>query len=194
LRRNLTKYILILALFTMVLSFLMSCSGERDVGFTEQTPGEIQQPVPQEAAAGAQAVGQSEMWRVELLSAEMTQSLITTRAALQYGGGVLETTSEVLPAAGHSFLLMGFIIEKTGVGRAAFSWNDAHIVDSEGNVFFRHPNDTFLTHLNIPRLRAVDMVFGSEYGYVCFEIPYGAEGLRFVADNGNIVLDVTVDV
>ena len=136
--------------------------------------------------------GESEMWRVELLSAEMTESLITTRAALQYGGGVLETTNEVLPAAGYRFLLMGFLIEKTGVGRAAFSWSDAHIVDSEGNAFFRHPNDTFLTHLNIPRLRGVDMVFGSEYGYVCFEIPHGAEGLRFVADNGNIILNVVV--
>jgi len=136
------------------------------------------------------SIGESEMWRVELLSADMTDSLITTRAALQYGGGVLETTNEVLPASGHYFLLMGLIVEKIGVGRAAFSWNDAHIIDSEGNVFYRHPNDTFLTHLNIPRLRGTDMVFGSEYGYVCFEIPHGAEGLQFVADEGRIVLDV----
>ena len=137
--------------------------------------------------------GESEMWRVKLLSAEVTSSLTTTRAALQYGGGVLVTTNEVLPERGYSFLLMGLTIEKTGIGRASFSWSDAHVADSGGNVFFRHPNDTFLTHLNIPRLRGTDMVFGHEYGYVCFEIPIGATGLRFIADEGNIVIDIAVE-
>ncbi|MCL2391235.1 MAG: hypothetical protein FWC66_01340 [Oscillospiraceae bacterium] len=144
--------------------------------------------MPNEPSENHVSVGMSEMWSVEVLSAEQTESLTTTMAALQYGGGILETTNEVLPQSGYRFLLIGLIVEKTGTGRASFSWNDAHIIDNKGNVFFRHPNDTFLTHLNIPRFRGVDMVFGSEYGYVCFEIPIDSEGLKFIADNGSIVI------
>ena len=57
----------------------------------------------------------------------------------------------------------------------------------------RHPNDTFLANLDIPRIRGTDIVLGLEYGFVCFEIPKGAEGLRFVADEGNIFIKVNVD-
>ena len=192
-----TSLIIILLLTAFLISACAQPQTERNVG-TEtayaNTAAEIKSDDIKEQQQNHESeqirIGESEMWRVKLLSADMTSSLITTRAALQYGGGVLETTNEVLPSSGHYFLLMGLIVEKIGVGRAAFSWDDAHITDSYGNIFFRHPNDTFLTHLNIPRLRGVDMVFGSEYGYVCFEIPHGAEGLQLVADEGRIVLDV----
>ncbi|MCL2366512.1 MAG: hypothetical protein FWC75_05620 [Oscillospiraceae bacterium] len=189
-------WVLILFVFTVV--WITACddaqSGAphgRDEMTTDESvsaPSSVDGASPDTYAA----VAQSEMWRVELVTAELTQSLTTTKVALQYGGGVLETTSELMPSSGYNFLILGLIIEKTGVGRAAFSWGDAHVVDREGNIFFRHPNDTFLTHLNIPRLRGTDMVFGEEYGYVCFEIPFGSEGLRFVADEGNIVLDLSL--
>ena len=84
------------------------------------------------------------------------------------------------------FLLLELDIEKVGIGRAFLSWSDAHVLDAEGNVYYRHPNDTFLANLNIPRIRGTDIVLGLEYGFVCFEIPKGSEGLRFVADEGNI--------
>jgi len=111
-------------------------------------------------------------------------------AAVQYGGGILETTSEVIPESGFVFLLLELTIEKTGTGRASFSWSDAHILDKEGNIYYRHPNDTFLANLNIPRIRGTDIVFGTEYGYVCFEILINAEGLKLVADEGSIVIEV----
>jgi len=180
--------VIILLLVLSVIALVSSCSANgRDA---DNSTG---QNIDLTSAANSSSeetlsIGESEMWRVEILSAEMTESLITTMAALQYGGGILETTNEVLPKSGYRFLLMGLIIEKTGVGRASFSWSDAHIVDSEGNIFYRHPNDTFLTHLNIPRFRGVDMVFGSEYGYVCFEIPISSEGLTFIADEGKITI------
>ena len=135
-------------------------------------------------------VTRSDMWRVELHSAELADSLTATLAAVQYGGGILETTSEVKPAAGNTFLLLELTIEKVGTGKASFSWSDAHIEDSAGNVYYRHANDTFLANLNIPRLKGTDIVFGNEYGYVCFEIPQSAEGLFFAADEGKIVIEV----
>jgi len=196
---------LVLILIAVMLIMITACNGAQsddlpaanDVSEAASVPEESEEsaaPTSRDAEPIMEqmTVAQSEMWRVELVTAELTDSLLTTRVALQYGGGVLETTNEVMPSSGYNFLIVGLIIEKTGVGRAAFSWNDAHITDSDGNVFFRHPNDTFLTHLNIPRLRGTDMVFGEEYGYVCFEIPFGSAGLRFVADEGNIVLDLGV--
>jgi len=199
--------LLIFVLLVLAIYFLSSCADDRGNavadGETTAASGETTgSNVGGNAAEGDRESSDSEapytimfdesaMWWVEILSAELTYSLVTTRAALQYGGGVLETTNEITPSSGYQFLLLGLIIEKTGIGRAAFSWNDARIVDSEGNEFFRHPNDTFLTHLNIPRFRGVDMVFGNEYGYVCFEIPIGAQSLTFVADEGNIVIEIT---
>ena len=137
------------------------------------------------------AAAQSDMWRVELLSAETAESLTATIAAVQYGGDVLETTNEIKPGIGYLFLLLELTIEKIGTGRASFSWSEAHIVDRDGNVYYRHPNDTFLSGLNIPRIRGTDIVFGYEYGYVCFEIPKSAEELKFIADNGDIVIDLS---
>ena len=135
-------------------------------------------------------IAESEMWRVELHSYETAESLSATIAAVQYGGGVLETESEVVADRGNTFLLLGLTIEKIGEGRGSFSWDDAHVSDSDGNIFYRHPNDTFLAHLSIPRMRGTDIVFGKESGYVCFEIPLGTEGLSFVADGGDIILGI----
>jgi len=133
---------------------------------------------------------ESDMWRVELHSAETAERLSEMIATVQYGGGIVETESEFVAGHGNVFLLLGLTIEKIGAGRASFSWNDAHVIDSDGNIFYRHPNDTFLAHLSIPRMRGTDIVFGNESGYVCFEIPAGADGLLFVADEGNIIIEV----
>jgi len=130
------------------------------------------------------------MWRVQLISAETARSLSASTAVVQYGGDILESTMAVLPEQGKHFLLLELSIEKVGEGKAAFSWNDAHIVDQDGNSYFRHSNDTFLANLGIPRIRGTDIVFGKESGYVCFEIPEGSYGLVFIADEGNIALEV----
>ena len=155
---------------------------------TSTAPSQAQQP----SQAAPETIVESEMWRVELLNAELADSLTATLAAVQYGGGILETTSEVTPGVGNLFLLIELKVEKIGTGRASFSWSDAHIEDSAGNVYYRHPNDTFLANLNIPRLRGTDIVLGNESGYACFEVPRTAEGLRFVADEGNIIIEVIV--
>ena len=138
------------------------------------------------------SVVESDMWRVELLSAELADSLTATQAAVQYNGDVLETQSQVEPDSGNTFLLLHLTIEKIGTGKSSFSWTDAYIEDSDGNAYYRHPNDTFLTNLNIPRLKGTDIVFGSESGYACFEIPKTADRLQFVADGGAIVIEVQI--
>ena len=163
-------------------------AGTAVVDTTSPSPSQAQQP----SQPPPETIVESEMWRVELLNAELAESLTATLAAVQYGGGILETTSEVTPSGGHLFLLIELRIEKIGTGRASFSWGDAHIEDSTGNTYYRHYNDTFLANLNIPRLRGTDIVLGNESGYACFEIPRTAEGLRFVADEGNIVIEVIV--
>jgi hypothetical protein len=135
-------------------------------------------------------INQSDMWRVEVHSVETTENLTTTIAAVQYGGGILETTSEVVPEGGNMFLLLELTIEKVGTGRAAFSWNDAHILDGDDNIYHRHPNDTFLSNLNIPRIKGTDIVLGKEYGFVCFEIPKSSTDLIFIADDDYINIKV----
>ena len=178
------NYLLLPVIFTLILA---GCQGapsydaEADERSAYRTDG-----------AAQITAAQSDMWRVELHSAETAQSLSATIAAVQYGGGVLETKSEVVAGRGNVFLLLGLTIEKIGEGRGSFSWNDAHVTDSDGNMYHRHPNDTFLAHLSIPRMRGTDIVFGNETGYVCFEIPIGAEGLSFVADEGSIIIDVPI--
>jgi len=143
--------------------------------------------------ANATATGsKSTMWQVELISVEVSDSLLTSIAAVQYSGETITTENLVEPAQGNVFLLLELSIEKTGSGRASFTWRDARITDAGGGEYFRHPNDTFLAHLNIPRLKGTDIVFGLEYGFACFEIPASATGLRFVADDGNIVIELDI--
>jgi len=143
------------------------------------------------ACTAAQSkTAQSDMWCVELHGCELADSLTATSAAVQYNGGILETQNEILPESGNTFLLLHLTVEKTGEGKASFSWEDAYVADSSGGRYHRHPNDTFLANLNIPRLKGTDIVLGKETGFVCYEIPKGAGGLRFVADGGNITLEV----
>jgi len=143
------------------------------------------------APSGSEGTAQqSDMWRVELHSAELADNLTATLSAMQYGGGVINSTKEIEPGEGNTFLLLELTVEKIGTGRAAFSWADAHIEDSGGNAYYRHPNDTFLANLNLPRLRGTDIVLGKETGFACFEVSKGAEGLQFVADEGNIRIEI----
>ena len=181
-------------LFTLLLSAASCQSGQAPARSEEAVdPVATTQPEPP-ASAGPQSpapettpdITQSDMWRVGLVSFEFAESLTATLAAIQYGGDILETTSEVTPGLGNVFLLLELEIEKIGTGRAAFSWGDTHVEDGAGNAYYRHPNDTFLSNLNIPRIRGTDIVLGLEYGFVCFEVPKGVSGLRFVADEGEI--------
>jgi len=137
-------------------------------------------------------VKQSDMWRVEFIEAEIAESLTASIAALTYSGDLQETEAQIVPGSGNVFLLLHLTIEKIGTGKAVFSWDDAYVEDNKGNVFFRMENDTFLQNLNIPRMKRTDIVFGSDTGYVCFEIPMESSGLRFVADNGNIIIAVAI--
>ena len=171
--RNIAGSIVIPLLLSFCL-ILSSCQGEQETVANTDAPDTTQ----------------SGMWRVSLLSSEFADSLTATLAAIQYGGDILETTQEVTPSGGNTFLLLELEVEKVGTGRAAFSWGDAHIEDEGGNAYFRHPNDTFLSNLNIPRLRGTEIVLGLEYGYACFEVPKGASGLRFIADEGQITIEI----
>ena len=175
------------AILFLLMIFLTTSCGNSPTGVSNASES------PPASASAPPDVTQSEMWRVELISAELADSLTATMAAVQYGGGVLETTSEVVPGGGNTFLLLQLKIEKIGAGRASFTWNDAHIEDAAGNVIYRHANDTFLANLNIPRLKGTDIVLGIESGYVCFEIPKGTSGLRFIADEGNISIAVDAE-
>ena len=181
-------YLLLSVILTLALTACQSAPSYEAEAYSSYHAG-----TPSEGAEQVTAA-QSDMWRVQLHSAETAQSLSATIAAVQYGGGVLETESEVVAGRGNVFLLLGLTVEKIGVGRASFSWSDAHVIDSDGNIYHRHPNDTFLAHLSIPRMRGTDIVFGNETGYVCFEIPMDAQGLRFVADEGNIVIDIHIGI
>ena len=128
------------------------------------------------------------MWRVEVLSTEIAADLTAKMEAIEYDGDLQITEQQLEPESGYTFLLLELTIEKIGDGRSAFSWNDAHIEDSKGNIFYRMENDTFLSNLNLPRLKGTDIVFGTETGFACFEIPIESNGLRFVSDEGNIVI------
>jgi hypothetical protein len=193
------SFIPISLIAVIMLSLLTSCQStdlnNTSQGVEQDSKPSAEQTVPENTtqASGQESnitVTESEMWRVELIHAETAKSLTATLAALQYGGDIIETTSDIVPESGNVFLLLELTIEKIGTGRAAFSWSDAHIKDDNGVTFFRHPNDTFLTNLNIPRLRGTDIVLGVEYGFVCFEIPKDASGLIFIADDGNIEIKV----
>jgi len=138
----------------------------------------------------ASGASESDMWRVDLISAERFDNLTAVMEAVQYDGDLSRTEQDIEPKDGYVFLLLNLSIEKIGTGKASFSWSDAHIEDKNGNSFYRLENDTFISNLKLPRLKGTDIVLGTETGFVCFEIPKDSGGLRFVSDEGNIIIKI----
>lgn len=77
---------------------------------------------------------------------------------------------------GKTFCLIKMNIEKDG-SKESIDWANMKVTDSEGNEYERM-SDEFLTDLGMKRMPGNALNFGSNDGWIAFEVNDGAEGLE----------------
>lgn len=112
-------------------------------------------------------------WHIVTQKLRINPSLENISVALGYSG---VQTSEFSKTAGdgNTFCLVKLLIEKEG-SREEILWENLCLTDSEGNVYHRI-EDEFILDLGMKRMPGTKLNFGSNEGWIAFEIPEEAAG------------------
>ena len=114
-------------------------------------------------------------WNITVEDVEINASLENVSVDLGYTG--VETSDYKKEAdAGKTFCLIKLKIEKDG-SKESLDWAKLKLTDSEGNEYTR-TDDEFITELGMIRLAGTTLNFGSNEGWIAFEINENADGLE----------------
>lgn len=185
-------------------ALLTSC-GEQNTAETQKAPTEIQPTESQSAesqqtetaateeistdAAGENseemskdATGKSAAetvsvagWNITVEDVQKNTSLENVSVELGYTG--VETSDYQKEAeAGKTFFLIKLLIEKDG-SKETIDWDKLKLTDGEGNEYTRM-SDEFLTDLGMMRMTGNILNFGTNEGWIAFEIDENADNLE----------------
>lgn len=114
-------------------------------------------------------------WNLTVEDVELNDSLENVSVSLGYTG--VETSDYQKDADdGKTFCLIKMNIEKDG-SKESIDWAKMKVTDSEGNEYERM-SDEFLTDLGMKRMPGNTLNFGSNEGWIAFEVNDDAEGLE----------------
>ena len=114
-------------------------------------------------------------WNITVEDVEINASLANVSVDLGYTG--VETSDYKKEAdAGKTFCLIKLKIEKDG-SKESLDWAKLKLTDSEGNEYTR-TDDEFITELGMIRMAGTTLNFGSNEGWIAFEINENADGLE----------------
>lgn len=114
-------------------------------------------------------------WNITVEDVEINDSLENVSVDLGYTG--VETSDYKKEAdSGKTFCLIKLKIEKDG-SKESLDWANLKLTDSEGNEYTR-TDDEFITELGMTRMAGTTLNFGSNEGWIAFEINENAEGLE----------------
>ena len=114
-------------------------------------------------------------WNLTVEDVELNDSLENVSVSLGYTG--VETSDYQKDADdGKTFCLIKMSIEKDG-SKESIDWAKMKVTDSEGNEYERM-SDEFLTDLGMKRMPGNTLNFGSNEGWIAFEVNDDAEGLE----------------
>lgn len=135
----------------------------------------------QESQEGAAAEGEiiSDVtvagWHIVVEDMQINASLENVSVDLGYSGA--QTSSFVKEAGeGNTFCLLKMNIEKDG-SQEVIDWASMKLTDTEGNEYTR-TEDEFITDLGMTRMSGTALNFGTNEGWIAFEIKEGATGLQ----------------
>lgn len=113
-------------------------------------------------------------WQFVVEKLEKNKSLENVSVDLGYTG--VETNDYVKEASdGNVYYLIKMQINKDG-STEAIDWASLKLTDSDGNEYTRI-DDEFLTNLGMIRMAGTKLNFGSNEGWIAFEIKEDASGL-----------------
>ena len=114
-------------------------------------------------------------WNITVEDVEINSSLENVSVELGYTG--VETSDYKKEAdAGKTFCMIKLKIEKDG-SKETLDWANLKLTDSEGNEYSRM-DDEFISELGMTRMAGTTLNFGSNEGWIAFEIDENAEGLE----------------
>ena len=114
-------------------------------------------------------------WNITVEDVEINSSLENVSVELGYTG--VETSDYKKEAdAGKTFCMIKLKIEKDG-SKESLDWANLKLTDSEGNEYSRM-DDEFISELGMTRMAGTTLNFGSNEGWIAFEIDENAEGLE----------------
>ena len=114
-------------------------------------------------------------WHIVVEDMEVNKSLENVSVDLGYTG--VETNDFVKEAGeGNVYCLLKMNIEKDG-SKEVIDWPSLKLTDAEGNEYTRI-EDEFITDLGMTRMSGTALNFGSNEGWLAFEIKEGATGLQ----------------
>jgi hypothetical protein len=118
------------------------------------------------------AVNAALTWQIQVSSHVLKDNLKTIETVTQYNGSKIDVVHQQSPSAGNIYVIMDLTISKNGSASDAFNWQDLVIKDAAGNSYNRLKNDTFLEqHKYTPRMTGLEIRFGVNEGWACYEIP-----------------------
>ena len=113
-------------------------------------------------------------WQFVVEKLEKNKSLENVSVDLGYTG--VETNDYVKEASdGNVYYLIKLKIEKDG-SKETLDWASLKLTDSEGNEYSRM-DDEFISELGMTRMAGTKLNFGSNKGWIAFEIKEDASGL-----------------
>ena len=114
-------------------------------------------------------------WNITVEDVQKNTSLENVSVELGYTG--VETSDYQKEAdAGKTFCLIKLLIEKDG-SKETIEWNKLKLTDGSGTEYTRM-SDEFLTDLGMTRMTGNTLNFGSNEGWIAFEIDENAENLE----------------
>ena len=141
-------------------------SAEEDSAEADDTAAEAESTGEVVSAAG---------WNITVEDVEINSSLENVSVELGYTG--VETSDYKKEAdAGKTFCMIKLKIEKDG-SKETLDWANLKLTDSEGNEYSRM-DDEFISELGMTRMAGTTLNFGSNEGWIAFEIDENAEGLE----------------
>ena len=125
----------------------------------------------------------------------LEDDLSGTTDSVQYDGAIQKIEYEQKASDGKVFLLLNIKVEKQQGENKNFTWDDVYIRDSKDNKYPRHDNDTFLENYGFERIKSIDLNFGANEGYACFEISkdLSKKGLVFVYEYDQNELQIKIN-
>jgi hypothetical protein len=103
------------------------------------------------------------------------------------------TTTEFVQEApeGKEYFLIKLKLEKDD-SKENVQWDKVTLTDQENQVYYR-TEDVFIEDLGMKRVPGTDLNFGSNEGWIAFEINEGAKGLKLTIQFDDAVSEYTFD-
>lgn len=114
-------------------------------------------------------------WNITVEDVQKNASLENVSVELGYTG-VEKSDYQKAADAGKVFCLVKMLIEKDG-SKETMEWDKLKLTDGNGNEYTRM-SDEFLTDLGMKRMTGNTLNFGSNEGWIVFEIDENAENLE----------------